>query len=265
MKILFLGDIVGRPGRTAVTGTLPKWKQEYAPDFVIANPENSAHGHGATEGTLRELQQAGVDAFTFGDHFDDEAYAKLDAFPIVRPANFSGNRPGHGAALLETALHDEILVISLAGSAFMKPRVRNFFDVVDAVIEEQRTAATKAVFVDFHAETTSEKTALGHHLDGKASAVVGTHTHVPTADEQILPGGTAYITDVGMCGALHGVLGFDAPTSQRWLRKEMGEDMGKVPLAVAENEPYVCDAVLIEADGPAKSKSIKRLTTRPQL
>lgn len=262
MKILFIGDIVGKAGRLAVAETLPKWKQEHQPDFIIANAENSAHGHGATPGTLDELMTAGVEAFTFGDHLTDEHMKKLGEYPLVRLANLTGNHPGVGARTFGTALHKKILTINLLGNAFIKRPSDNFFDAIDAILKEHDSADLDAIFVDFHVEATSEATALGFYLDGRVSAIVGTHTHVPTADGRILPKGTAYQTDVGMAGTLEGVLGFHAPTSIQWLRKELGEHDEKVPLTVAEERPYVVDAVLIDTNGPHKSRSITRLTTR---
>ncbi len=262
MKIIFIGDVVGKAGRLAVAEALPQWKKEHQPDFIIANAENSAHGHGATPGTLDELQAAGVEAFTMGDHLTDDHLKKLGDYPLVRLANLTGKHPGVGARVFETALHKKVLVINLLGNAFIKRPSDNFFNAADAILKEHDDANLAAIFVDFHAEATSEKTALGFYLDGRVSAVVGTHTHVPTADTRILPKGTAYQSDVGMAGTLEGVLGFHAPTSIRWLRQEMGEDMGKVPLEVSEQRPYVCDAVLIDIAGRHKSRSITRLTTR---
>ncbi|MSU76111.1 YmdB family metallophosphoesterase [Patescibacteria group bacterium] len=262
MKILFIGDVVGKAGRLAVAEALPKWKKEHSPDLIIANPENSAHGHGATPATLDELMKAGVEAFTYGDHLEDHQLEKLADYPLVRPANLKGKYPGAGVRVVETALHKKVLLISLLGFAFVKRDATDYFDAADAILKQQDDPALEAIFIDFHAETTTEKAALAHHLDGQVSALVGTHTHVPTADTRILPNGTAFQSDVGMSGTEESVIGFHPPSSKKWLKNEMGTFKGDVPFDLSEARPYICDAVVIDTIDRHKSHSIERITTR---
>ena len=262
MKILFIGDVVGKAGRDAVAATLPKWQWEHRPDFVIANAENSAHGLGATASTLKELRESGVEAFTMGDHFFDKDFGPLEPFPIVRPANLKGDHRGEGAGVFTTALHKKVLVISLLGHAFTGPDVRSYFAEADRLLEQFAGEPVDATVVDFHAEATSEKTALGHYLDGKVSAVVGTHTHIPTADTRVLTNGTAYQSDVGMSGAVESVIGFNAHNSENWLRRELGESLKKTAPKPEDRPPHTVDAVLIDVIDRSKSRSIERLTSR---
>ena len=262
MKLLFFGDVVGKPGREAVAAALPQWRDEHQPDLIVANAENSAHGFGVTADTIAELRSAGVDAFTVGDHYFDKDFSPLADGPVVRPANLEGDHPGTGAKVFETALGKKVLLVSILGNAFIDRPTANFFNIADAVLEDFQDERLDAILLDFHAEATSEKTALGHHLDGRVSAVVGTHTHVPTADTRILPRGTAFQSDVGMCGAQESVIGFDTANSQTWLRREMGEPLKKTAPTPSTAEPFICDAVLIEVADRTKSTTIKRLTTR---
>ncbi|MDP4000019.1 MAG: TIGR00282 family metallophosphoesterase [bacterium] len=260
MKILFFGDIVGKPGQAAVKEAMSVWKDQYQPDFVIANAENANPGDIVTPKILDELISTGIEAFTYGDHFFDGDFSKVAEYPIVRPHNFSGDHPGTGYKVFETALHRQVAVINLMGQAFVKPRVENYFNVIDELLK--KIDPSDAIFVDFHAETTSETEAIGWHLDGRVSAVIGTHTHVPTADTRLLPKGTAFQADVGMSGAVNAIIGMDIERANAWIRRQLGEDVPKSP-PKDPRTPYAVDAVLIETDGPTKSKSIKRLTTRP--
>ena len=262
MKILFIGDVVGKAGREAVAETLPQWRKEHQPDFVIANAENSAHGIGATAKTLDELSRAGVEAFTLGDHFFDKDFKPMEKFPVVRPANLKGTHPGVGAKVFETAMHKQVLLISLLGHAFINPETEPYFGAADRILKEFADEPVDAVIVDFHAEATSEANALGYHLDGRVSAVVGTHTHVPTADGRILSKGTAYQSDVGMCGSVNSIIGFNIHNSTTWLRRELGEPLKKTAPTPADEEPRTVDAVLIDAVDRHKSRSITRLSTR---
>lgn len=263
MKLLFFGDIVGRPGRQAVVETLPQWREQYKPDLIIANAENAANGQLPQPKHLDQLQAAGVEAFTVGDHIRDRDFAPLADYPIVRPYNLSKLTPGVGLRLVETSLHRKMALISLVGHAFLKIDSRNYFSAAEEVVTAAEAAKPDAIFVDFHAEATSEKNALGFALDGRVSAVVGTHTHVPTADTKLLPHGTAYQTDVGMCGGYHSVLGFSPSSARQWLGRELGEADGRVPFEMEEQSRAICDAVLVETDGPHRAKKITRISSRP--
>ncbi len=207
-RILFLGDVVGEPGRKAVGELLPRIKQELKVDFAIVNGENSAAGRGITPKLCIGLMRAGAAVVTTGDHIWDQKdiLGYLPTEPrLLRPANFPIDNPGAGWVILQTR-KCKVGVINLMGRVFMQPPLDNPFPLVSEIVEDIRKE-TNVIFLDFHAEATSEKVAMGWHLDGKVSAVVGTHTHVPTADEWILPGGTAYQSDVGMCGPMESVIG----------------------------------------------------------
>jgi len=213
MKIIFIGDIVGEPGREAVQELLPKLKKEYNPDLIIANGENVSRGKGINCRHLDELHSYGIDFFTSGHHIwqQKDVFARMDEKEplVIRPANFAPDCPGRGWRILETALMKRLLVINLHGRIFIKHDYDCPFRVVDRILEETEHEQVDGVLVDFHAEATSEKVALGHYLDGRVSAVLGTHTHVPTADAQVLPGGTVYISDVGMVGLKDSIIGID--------------------------------------------------------
>jgi 2',3'-cyclic-nucleotide 2'-phosphodiesterase len=212
MRLLFLGDIVGRSGRQAVVGALPGLKRRFALDFVVINGENAAGGFGITEAILDELIEAGADAVTLGNHAFDQKEALVFITRhdrLVRPINFPAGTPGRGAALIKAASGAEVLVINAMGRIFMT-ELDDPFRAIDAELTACRLKeGADAIIIDFHAEATSEKQALAYFVDGRASAVVGTHTHVPTADDRVLPAGTAFISDVGMCGDYNSVLGMD--------------------------------------------------------
>jgi 2',3'-cyclic-nucleotide 2'-phosphodiesterase len=212
MRVLFLGDVVGRSGRLAVLETLPKLRERYAADFVVVNGENSAGGFGISEAIFTELIDAGADVVTTGNHVWDqrEALVFIERHDrLLRPANFPQGTPGKGAGLFQAANGMDVLVINAMGRVFMG----DLDDPFRAVERELEACGLKsgadAILIDFHAEATSEKQAMAHFVDGRATAVIGTHTHVPTADEQILNGGTAYISDAGMCGDFDSILGMD--------------------------------------------------------
>src|SRR5213595_2967087 len=208
LKILFLGDIVGQPGRAAVLARLPELKAKHALDFVIVNGENAAGGRGITGKITIDLLRAGVSVITSGDHIWDqkEILSFIDTEPrLLRPLNYPKGTPGSGTIILETA-KGKIGVINVQARTFMQPILDNPFRSVEAAVTKMR-AETPNIIVDAHGETTSEKIALGRFLDGKVSAVIGTHTHVQTADEQIFPGGTAFLCDAGMCGPVNSILG----------------------------------------------------------
>ena len=210
MRILFVGDVVGRAGRSAVSDHLPGLIRDWALDLVIVNGENAAGGFGITEAIYQELVDAGADAVTLGNHSWDqrEALVFIERAPrLVRPANYPPGTPGRGAALVEAKNGARALVVNVLGRVFMTP-----FDDPFAAIGRELGAcplreAADAIVVDVHCEASSEKQGLGHFCDGRASLVVGTHTHVPTADHQILPGGTAYMTDAGMTGDYDSIIG----------------------------------------------------------
>ncbi|MDD5132767.1 MAG: TIGR00282 family metallophosphoesterase [bacterium] len=207
MKVLFIADIIGQSGREAVARILPELKLKEQVDLVIANGENAAHGMGLTPSIARDLFHLGVDVLTMGNHTWDkkEILDIIDDEPIVRPANYAPGVPGRGAILASTATGVKVGILNLIGRVFMPPNDCPF-RAADKVIAELKKE-TPVIIVDIHAEATSEKVAMGWYLDGKVSAVIGTHTHVQTADDKILPGGTAYLTDVGMTGPFDSVIG----------------------------------------------------------
>ena len=212
MRLLFLGDVMGRSGRAAISEHLPKLRADWRLDFVVVNGENATNGMGLSGAHAKTLFEAGADCVTLGDHaFDqkDMLQAIEDDNRILRPLNFAKTAPGRGYRLFE-AKGRKVLVLQVLGQVFMKRAFDDPFSAVDAVLRAHpRGGLAQAIIVDVHCEATSEKMAMGHFCDGKASLVVGTHTHVPTADAQILPGGTAYLTDAGMCGDYHSVIGMD--------------------------------------------------------
>ncbi len=208
LTILFLGDIVGEPGRTAVIARLPELKRDYAIDFIIVNGENAAAGRGITPRITIDLLRAGVSVVTTGDHIWDrkEILPFIETEPrLLRPLNYPSGAPGSGAIVLETP-KGKVGVMNVQARTFMQPILENPFPVLDAAVEAMRKE-TPVIVVDAHGETTSEKIAIGRYLDGRVSAVLGTHTHVQTADEQIFENGTAFICDAGMCGPVHSILG----------------------------------------------------------
>jgi hypothetical protein len=212
MRLLFLGDVVGRAGRKAVIGALPGLRRRYRLDFVIVNGENAAGGFGITEPLLEDLLEAGADAVTLGNHaFDQkEALVFIERQPrLVRPLNFPKGTPGRGSGLYRAKNGADVLVVNALGRVFMT-ELDCPFRAIDAELTACRLKqGADAIFIDFHAEATSEKQALGHFIDGRASFLAGTHTHSPTSDERILSGGTAYVSDAGMCGDYNSVLGMD--------------------------------------------------------
>ena len=252
-KILFFGDIVGALGRQGVVSNLPSLKEELAPDLIVANVENLAHGRGITAKTLQELDAAGVDAYTSGNHvwenpvglscFDDPIWKNR----LVRPANVDPTRAGRGATVVEKN-GVRILLVNLMGQLFMKDTMSSPFLSLDRILAEN---VADLRLVDIHAEATSEKEALGHYADGRVTAVFGTHTHVPTADAKILPGETAYVTDVGRNGGYHSVVGFEKKAAiQRFL------DPSSHAYDPSEEGPTEINAVLLTAD-PATGLAVR--------
>lgn len=246
MRLLYLGDVVGRAGRDAVARLLPGLREDWSLDFVTINGENATSGMGLSADHARGLFAAGADCVTLGDHAFDQkdmlAFASDDA-RIVRPLNFATNAPGQGVRLFETA-RGRVVVAQALGQVFMKRPFADPFSALDAALKKAPLGVrAEAVIVDIHAEATSEKMAMGHFLDGRASLVVGTHTHVPTGDTQILPGGTAYMTDAGMCGDYNSVIGMDkAEPMRRFLT-----GMQKGRFTPATNEATL-SGVFVETD-----------------
>ena len=247
MRLIFLGDVVGRAGRDAVARELPLLRARYRPDLVVVNGENAAHGFGITEEIYLGFLAAGADAVTLGNHaFDQrEALVFIERHPnLLRPVNWPKGCPGRGSALIETASGARVLVMQAMGRVMIEPMLDDPFPAVARELDACPLGqACDAVLIDFHAEASSEKMAFGHFCDGRASLVVGTHTHVPTADHQILPGGTAYLTDAGMCGDYDSVIGMEKTEPlQRFLRKLPVERMRP-----AEGEATVA-GVAVETD-----------------
>ncbi|HVM84649.1 MAG TPA: TIGR00282 family metallophosphoesterase [Candidatus Binatia bacterium] len=212
MRILFCGDLVGRSGRDVVVERLPALRADLGLDLVVANGENAAGGFGITQKICDELYKAGVDCITTGNHVWDqkETVSFIGGDPrLLRPVNFPAGTPGKGSGVYQTARGKKVLVANLMGRLFMDP-LDDPFQAVEQLLKAHRMGGNvDAILIDFHGEATSEKMAMGHFLDGKVSLVVGTHTHVPTADHMLLPGGTAYQTDAGMCGDYDSVIGME--------------------------------------------------------
>ena len=219
MKILFLGDVMGRAGRAAITERLPKLRADWGLDFVVVNGENATSGAGLTAAHAKALLEAGADCLTLGDHaFDQkEMLSFIEQEPrILRPLNFAKGAPGKGYRLCSAAGGRKVLVTQVLGQVFMKRAFDDPFSALEPVLKSHPLGGlAQAVIVDVHCEATSEKMAMGHFCDGRASLVVGTHTHVPTADAQVLPRGTAYLTDAGMCGDYDSVIGMDKAEPMR--------------------------------------------------
>jgi metallophosphoesterase (TIGR00282 family) len=260
MRILFVGDVVGKPGRRALATRLPRLIDEKRADYVIVNVENAAGGFGVTAEVLAEIAEQPIDCFTTGNHVWDkkEVVELLKREPrLLRPANYPDGNPGSGVHVGETAGGVPVATIHLEGQVFMK-NLESPFRVAERLLEELREEV-RVVFVDFHAEATSEKQALGVFLDGRVSAVVGTHTHVPTADERILPSGTAFLTDVGMTGPYEGVIGFKAErVLQRFLLQTPSS------FEVAKRDVRLA-AVLVDVDeSTGRATAIERLLIAEQ-
>jgi metallophosphoesterase (TIGR00282 family) len=255
VKILFIGDIVGEPGRKAVQAILPRLREQQALDFVIANGENSAGGNGITPQIAGELFSAGVDVITSGDHLWDQksVLELMEREPrFLRPLNYPASVPGHGAHVFQSRTLPPIAVMNLQGRTFMPP-MDNPFLAAEAALNRLREQA-KIIFVDFHAEATSEKIAFGRFVDGRVSAVVGTHTHVQTADEQILPNGTAYLSDAGFTGPHDGCLGREIePVLKRFITGMPQR------FEVARNNIKLHGAIIRVDDATGKAMSIQRV------
>ena len=252
--ILFVGDVVGGLGRRTLLALLDPLRERYEPTFIIVNGENIAGGLGITPKLADELFAAGVDVITLGNHtyHRREIYPYLDANErILRPANYLKAQPGHGFCIVERA-GVRLGVVNLSGNVFLQAG-RPAFTEIDTVLE-QLNGSVDHILVDMHAEATSEKVALGWYLDGRATAVVGTHTHVPTADARVLPGGTAYITDVGMTGPRGGVIGVKREQAIESLRTHM-----RVHFETSEDDPWLMGVVIRAAGRPLSAESIEQV------
>ena len=253
MKLLFVGDVVGAPGRRTLATLLPELRRRHQPDWVVVNGENASGGIGLNARNAQELLDIGADVITLGNHAfrHRDVYEVLDSgAPVVRPANYPKGDPGRGHVVVERD-GARLGVVNMSGSVFVEA-ARSPFAEVDAILADLRGKADH-VLVDFHAEATSEKVAMGWHLDGRVTACVGTHTHVPTADARVLPGGTAYITDVGMTGARGGVIGADR---EHALRRFLTQT--PVKLDTATEDPWLM-GVLIEAGPDGRATQIEQL------
>ena len=246
MRILFIGDIVGRSGRTIVTERLPGLVRDWNLDLVIVNGENAAGGFGITEAIYQDLVDAGADAITLGNHAWDQkdALVFIERAPrLIRPLNYPAGTPGRGAAMVTAKNGAQALVVNAMGRVFMDPLDDPFAAVDRELVACPLKRGADAIVIDMHAETTSEKQAMGHFLDGRASLVVGTHTHAPTADHRVLPGGTAFMSDVGMTGDYDSVIGMSKD-------EPLGRFLRKIPTAKFEpaNGPATLCAIAIETD-----------------
>lgn len=255
LTILFLGDIVGEPGRSSVIARLPVLKQQHALDFIIVNGENAAGGRGITPKITIDLLRAGASVITTGDHIWDqkEIIPFIDTEPrLLRPINYPNGAPGSGSIVLETA-KGKVGVIDVQARTFMQPILENPFEALDRAVAKMREE-TCVIFVDAHGETTSEKIAIGRFLDSRVSAVIGTHTHVQTADEQIFEGGTAFLCDAGMCGPSESILGRAIdPIVNRFISNL------PAPFPVAKGEVRLCGAMITVDETTGRAVSISRL------
>lgn len=255
MKILFIGDIIGKLGRNATAQVLPEIKKEHQPDLIIANGENSAHGYGITEKVYKELTDMGIEAITMGNHIWDkkELIKNINKLPlVVRPANYPEGVPGKGHLIIEKGGR-KVAIANLSGRTFMHP-LDCPFKAIEKLLPKLEDKSD-IILVDIHAEATSEKSAMGYFLDGKVSAVVGTHTHVMTADERVLPGGTAYISDIGMVGAQDSIIGMNKEQILKRFTTQMPEKFEPT-----ETWPAVFNAVLLKINNSTgKAQEIKRI------
>jgi metallophosphoesterase (TIGR00282 family) len=253
VRLLFLGDIIGRPGPNAGAARLGELVDEYSIDFVIANAENASGGLGLMPEAAQELLHCGIDVLTTGNHVwaKRQLYPLLDQEPrLLRPHNYPLGNPGHGVGLYQSAKGEPVGVINLLGRTFMEP-LESPFTCVESLVEGLRAEGCGTIVLDFHAEATSEKHAMGWLLDGKVTAVLGTHTHVQTNDARLLEAGTAYVTDVGLCGPRDSVLGLTRePILQRFLLQTPQR------FEVAKGPVLLCGAVIAADEGTGKATSV---------
>jgi len=258
IKVLFIGDICGKPGRKTVAEILPELRKREKVDLVIANVENIAHGKGVTEATVKEIMSYGVDFMTSGNHIwkrNDFEEVLSGEYPIIRPLNYPDDLPGKGWDEIDLGEKGKLLVVNIMGWWGMNERtIVEPFRAIDVFLRNINVNDYKGIFVDMHAESTAEKVSMGAHLDGKVSVLVGTHTHIPTADERVLPNGTGYITDVGMVGPLNSVL---------WVDSDIIIKQNMYPYSlhyeIVETGPMRFDAVILEIEDAATVKNITRV------
>jgi len=254
MRVLFIGDIVGKPGRDGLARAMPQIRERHSPELVIANGENIAGGVGITERTANDLFDLGVDVITTGNHVyrHREVYGYLDgAERVLRPANYPMSNPGRGHTVVDVG-ERRVGVLNLSGSLYLRV-ARSPFPEADARLRQLADEGADTVIVDFHCELTSEKIAMGWHLDGRAAACLGTHTHVPTADARVLPGGTAYVSDVGMTGSRAGVIGVRREQALEGFLTQM-----PVRFQTADEDIWI-NAVLVEVRSDGLAQSIEQL------
>lgn len=260
-SILFIGDVIGSVGRKALRAALPALREEHSPTFVVVNGENAAGGVGITSRIADEMFALGVDAITLGNH----AFRQREVWPylddvdaIVRPANYLASHPGHGACVVERG-GVRLGILNLMGNLHLDPG-RVMFAQAEVEVEKLIRQGVDHLLVDVHAEATSEKVAMGWYLDGRVTAVVGTHTHVPTADARVLPGGTAYMTDVGMCGPRDSVIG---------VRKELAIESMRTRLPVrfepASGDPWLCAVLIRTGERKLRATEVLPIQVSPHL
>jgi 2',3'-cyclic-nucleotide 2'-phosphodiesterase len=260
VNLLFVGDVIGKPGRRVLGRLLPRLIDRHRADYVVVNIENSAGGFGVTAGVLAELDELPIDCYTSGNHVWDkkevaELLARRVGRPLLRPANYPGGNPGQGCHVGETPSGIPVAVINLQGRVFMDP-LDDPFRAADRILEGFAAAhpGLRVMMVDFHAEATSEKQAMAFYLDGRVSAVLGTHTHVPTADERVLPGGTALVTDVGMTGPYDSIIGMrQEQVLHRFLQATPAS------FQVAKGDVRLAAAVVDVDEATGKARGVERL------
>jgi metallophosphoesterase (TIGR00282 family) len=260
LKFLIFGDVVGKIGRTALLKALPDLKAEYKPDLTIINAENLAHGKGVTQPILSELKKGGVDFFTSGNHIFANTKGVHEAWAdpelkdlLIRPANFPDGTAGDGERVLDLG-GKKVLVVNLICQVFMKEPYGNAFEAMETILERHKDEKLDAIIVDLHGEASSERIAFGFHFDGRVSSITGTHTHVPTADARILPKKTAYLTDIGMTGARHSVLGVapEGPIS-RFIPGDA------IPFEIPDEGAVDLNAVLVTINDDGTAASIQQI------
>src|SRR3954470_22028544 len=257
MKLLFVGDIVGKPGRMAVRQFVPALREKHGLDLCIGNSENSAGGAGITPDSADELLEAGLDLLTSGNHtFSNREIGPARDRPgsrPLRPANYRDGAPGRGHAVIEARSGARLGVINLEGRVFMKP-LECPFRTADRLIESMKKDGVRCIFVDMHCEATSEKNAMGHYLDGRVSAVLGSHTHIQTADDRVLRGGTAFVTDVGMCGPWDSVIGLRKESAiERFLTQRHSS------FELGQGDVYLQGAIVDIDDSTGRARGIVRV------
>lgn len=254
MKILFFGDVIGRVGREGLAAVMPKLREKHKPDFIVVNAENAARGKGMTPKIADELWGLGVDVLTMGNHTFDrkEIMSIIDDPRLLRPANYPQGVQGHGSGVYTARNGEKVGVLQIMGRVYM-PLTENPFPILDREVSALRQQ-TKIILVDTHAEITSEKAAMAWHLDGKISAMVGSHTHVQTADERLLPGGTAFLTDAGACGPHNSIIGGEIKAAlDRFLTGIHAQ------LPVATGDAMVCGCVIDIDSHTGRARSIERI------